>query len=127
MARLFERIKQALRNILPKLPVFREEPGVPGEPEEELAEPVRRATYLQEAEIMHIIKQSAQRRTLLWMLYNNQWRHVEPYSFRDGKQGLLLYGHCLIHNDTHSFYVHRIQELQLTDIPYNPRWYVEIA
>ncbi|MCK5611405.1 hypothetical protein KAR91_56565 [Candidatus Pacearchaeota archaeon] len=113
--------------MLPRLPMFRKEPGVPGELEEDIAEPIRRATYLDEAEMMHIIRQSAQRRTLLWMLYNNQWRHVEPYSFRDGKQGLLLYGHCLIHNDTHSFYVHRIQELQLTDVPFNPRWYIEIA
>lgn len=132
MGNLFDRIKDTVQKLKPqRLPDFKEEPGVPGEaPPGEAVEPAPPPTepmeYLAEAGMVSTIRKAAQNRYLLYMLYNNTWRHVEPYSFRGGKQGQLLYGHCLIHNDTHSFYVHKIQDLQLTDIPFSPRWMVEI-
>lgn len=129
MAGLFERIKSVVRKLkLPKLPFFRKEP-LPEEEVtelEELEKPVERATYLQEAQIISIIRKAARKKVLVKILYNNVWRLAEPYSFRQGRAGLLFFAHDLSRNDTRSYYIHRIQEIQMTDIPFNPRWFVEL-
>lgn len=129
MAGLFERIKSVVRKMkLPKLPFFKKEP-LPEEEVtevEELKKPVERATYLQEAQIIAIIRKAARRRTLVKILYANVWRLAEPYSFRQGRFGLLFFAHDLYRNGTRSYYIHRTQEIQMTDIPFNPRWLVEL-
>jgi hypothetical protein len=130
MGRLFDRIKSVVKKLkLPKLPFFGKEP-LPEEdeglPPEELARPVEKATYLQDAQIVTIIRKSARNKTLVKLLYGNVWRFAEPYSFRQGKHGLLFFAHDLARNDTRSYYIHRIQELQSTEIPFNPRWMVEL-
>lgn len=129
MAGLFDRIKSVVRKLkLPKLPFFQKEPL----PEEEITEveelrkPIERATYLQEAQIISIIRKAATKRVLVKILYSNVWRLAEPYSFRQGRFGLLFYAHDLQRNDTRSYYIHRIQEIQMTEIPFNPRWLVEL-
>jgi len=129
MAGLFERIKSVVRKLkLPKLPFFQKEP-LPEEETtevEELKKPVERATYLQEAEIVTLIRRAARKRVLVKILYSNVWRLAEPYSFRQGRFGLLFFAHDLARNGTRSYYVHRTQEIQMTDIPFNPRWMVEL-
>ncbi len=135
---LFDRIKSVIRKLIPpKLPSEPagapppEEDVPPAEvdiPEEMPPASIEREVggYLDKAGMTHMIRMAAKQKTLLYMRYNNTWRHVEPYSFRPGKGGLLFYGHCLIHNDTHSFYIHKIQGLQLTEIPFSPRWFIEL-
>jgi len=126
MGNLFERIKSTVQRLTQMSKIDTDiEPGVPGETPEEVMQPVKRAEYISEASMIHLIRESANHKLLVYMLYNNMWRYVEPYSFRTGKSGILFFGFCLTHNDIHSFYVHRIQELQPTQIPYNPRWIIE--
>lgn len=128
MAGLFERIKSVVRKLkLPSIPFFKRAPVPEEEVEaEELRKPVERATYLQEAQIVSIIRKAARTRFLVNVLYANVWRLAEPYSFRMGKHGLLFYAHDLSRNGTRSYYIHRIQEIQSTEIPFNARWMVEL-
>jgi predicted DNA-binding transcriptional regulator YafY len=76
---------------------------------------------------MQIIAQAARTRTLLFMRYNSNWRYVEPYSYRHKTTGQLLFAFC--HKDQHieSFNPNKIEDLQLTEIPFKPRWPVEIG
>ena len=123
MGDLFDRIKQTLGR-MKQIPI---EPGHDPIPEESAEVTEETEEYMKDAGSTYMIRKAAQHRLLLYMLYNDQWRYVEPYSFRSGNQGLLIYGHCLTHNDTHSFYVNKIQDMELSEIPYNPRWYIEIG
>ena len=130
MGNLFDRIKQTVRQLRP--------PKLPGEVTEgyqeyleetdaaESATAFPRAGYLQEAEANAIIRDAAAKRLLVYMEYNGTWRYVEPYSFKQGKEGLLFFGHDQTRNDTRSYYLHKITQIQLTDIPFNPRWMIEI-
>lgn len=81
------------------------------------------------AQVMHRIRVAGRERVLLYMKYNNSWRHVEPYSFRMRSKGVqpLFYGWCLLHDEIHSFRVDRIQDIHVTDRPFMPRDTVEIG
>jgi len=126
---LYDRIKDTINKLKPTLavqpalrpikePIDIEEPEVP--------EPIRKASYINEASIVYAIRQAARHRLLVQVYYNLVWRYVEPYSMRMGKYGTLFYGHDLTRNNTRSFYIHKIVELKGTDIPFNPRWFIEI-
>lgn len=80
-------------------------------------------------EIMSRIHQAARTRTLLYMYYNNTWRHVEPYSFRMRSRGQqpLFYGYCQLHNTIEAYRIDRIQDIRNTARPYTPRWSIEIG
>lgn len=129
MSSLYDRIKQTVQNIRPpKLPYEVQEEELEWR-EEETGTPdvaMPKAGYLQEASAVAIIRKAAKHRLLVYMNYDGQWRQVEPYSFRHGKEGTLFFGHDLLRNNTRSYYVSKIEEVRMTDIPYNPRWYVEI-
>lgn len=130
MGRLFDRIKATVKKLrLPRLPIYKKEP-LPEEDEalspEELGRPVEKAGYLQDAQMVSIIRKAAREYSLVYILYGGVWRYVEPYSFRQGRHGLLFFAHDLFRNDTRSYYIHRVQELQSTDIPFNPRWMVDL-
>ena len=138
--RLFDRLKETIQRLAPgatkpsdEIP----EPGVPGDIPETIAPSTvpaappaapeaKEPDWAQEADTVSRIRKAAKTKTLLNMQYNGMWRYVEVYSFRRGKHGLLLYGYCLTHNDIHSFYMHRIQSLESTEIPYSARWFIEI-
>lgn len=79
--------------------------------------------------IMYRIRHAARTNTLLWMRYNNTWRHVEPYSFRYRSRGMqpLFYGYCHLHDTIEAYRIDRIQDVHTTDRPFSPRWSVEIA
>lgn len=79
--------------------------------------------------IMYRIRYAARSRTMLHMKYNNDFRYVEPYSFRYRSRGMqpLFYGYCHLHDTIEAYRIDRIQDVQTTDRPYNPRWTVEIA
>ena len=84
-------------------------------------------TGLSSSEVLQRFQQGGRGRVLLLMKYNNVWRHVEPYSFRQRSKGPqpLLYGYCRLHNTIEAYRVDRVQGLALTDEPYSPRWAVE--
>lgn len=87
------------------------------------------AAPLDEPTIKYRIRYAARNGVLLYMKYNGQWRHVEPYSYRYSGKGraLRFYGHCRIHDVIHSFNLKKIEGLVVTDIPYSSRWLVELT
>lgn len=129
MGDLYDRIKTTIKRLRPpKLPAEVEEEELDWEGEEEAIPSIAmpKAGYLQEAEASAIIRKAARNQVLIYLLYNGVFRYVEPYSFRQGKEGLLFFGHDLARNDTRSYYISRMEEVSLTDIPFSPRWYIEI-
>lgn len=74
--------------------------------------------------IKYRIEYAGQNRVLLFMRYNNQWRHVEPMSYRLSKKTkkLLFYGWCRIHDETHAFKLEKIQGLIVTDQVFTPHF-----
>lgn len=88
------------------------------------------AAALDEPTIRYRIRYAGQNHLLLLMTYNNQSRHVEPYSYRhrakDG--GVLFFGFCRPHGKIHAFDLSKIQSLQVTNIPFNPNpdWPIEV-
>ena len=125
MGNLYSRLVQTVQKFKPTLTRPIEEPTVYEEPKEEI--PVRKAEYLAEANMVYLIRQASRNKMLIYLLYNNMWRYVEPYSFRQGKLCTLFYGHDLLRNGTRSYYIGRIQELQSTKVPFSPRWFIEIS
>jgi len=91
------------------------------------AGPPPQMTGLSQQEILLRFQEGGRGRVLVLMLYNNVWRHVEPYSFRFRAKGPnpLMYGWCRVHNEIHSFRVDRVQGIGLTDERYAPRFPVE--
>ena len=82
---------------------------------------------LDQSTIKYRIRFAGKNNVLLFMRYNGQDRHVEPYSFRmNGKnKKLRFFGLCRVHDAIHSFNPDKIQGLIVTNIPFNPRWPVE--
>lgn len=86
--------------------------------------PIQRAP---DGDIEAQIAMAAGRNCLLWMVYNGTPRYVEPYSYRFKTTGKKLYAFC--HKDQHieMFTPEKIAQAQATDIPFAPRWPVEIS
>lgn len=112
---------------------------------------------LDEATIKYRIQYAGQNHLLLFIKYNNQWRHVEPYSYRTSgtpnpaaaakyrqqverarsdpstvipprpKREIRFYGFCRIHDEIHSFKLERIEGCIVTDLTFQPRWPIEVA
>lgn len=73
------------------------------------------------------IRMAASNRVCIHLLYSNEQRTVEPYSFRTSKDGnLLFYGFHREDSEIKAFTVSKIQRVEVTDIPYTPRYRVEI-
>lgn len=90
--------------------------------------PPKPATSFTGSEVQARFQEAGRKRVLILMLYNNMWRHVEPYSFRNkgkGPGGILMFGWCRLHNEIHSFRPDRVQGMVLTDERFSPRWTVE--
>ena len=111
---------------------------------------------LDEATIRYRIQYAGQNHLLLLMRYNNQWRHVEPYSYRTHgqpdkgavtrrrqqierartdpsvviepmpKKTILFYGFCRVHDEIHAFDPKKIQGLIVTEQVFQPRWPIEV-
>ena len=76
---------------------------------------------------MGLIAEAARTHTLLFMKYNGDWRYTEPYSYRFKGEGRLFYAFCYKDQRINSFRLEKIEDLQLTEMPYSPRWPVEIG
>lgn len=129
MGNLFDRIKGVVKKLASIPRAYLREP--PEEGGAELPEPdeityAEKDQYLSHANIVHILRVAAKKKLLVRLRYHDKYRYVESYSFRAGKSGLLYFGHEIEGNDTRSYYLYKIQSVQLTDIPYNPRWYIEL-
>lgn len=120
---LWGRIRERVRNVFPRWnwgdggAQGRAPPSAPPPP----------AVGISQQEVLLRFQQGGRGRVLLLMLYNNMWRHVEPYSFRFRSKGAqpLMFGYCRVHREIHSFRPDRVQGLALTDEGYAPRWTVE--
>jgi len=56
---------------------------------------------------------------------NEGWREIEPYSFRE-KNGIeYFYGFDIKKNGIRGFLMASINDVQITENRYNPRWDVE--
>lgn len=73
-----------------------------------------------------MIHEAGRNLKMLEIKYNGVDRLVEGYSFRQGKTGLLFYGHCSIHDSTHSFKLDKIEDIKISEFGYVPRWEVEL-
>jgi predicted DNA-binding transcriptional regulator YafY len=108
----------------PKIPK-RQKPGRPPPKPEPIETVVQSPISVDDK--MAMIAEAARRLTLLFMKYNSDWRYVEPYSYRFRGSGRLFYGFCFKDQRINSFKLEKIEDLQLTEMPYAPRWPVEIG
>lgn len=69
-----------------------------------------------------ILEDAADNFVLVEIWYDGLLRLVEPYSCKDGMTGRLFFGHCDIHNRIHSFLIHKIQYLKVTETRFAPKW-----
>jgi predicted DNA-binding transcriptional regulator YafY len=69
-------------------------------------------------EIIRRVQYAGKHRVQLRMVYNSQQRNIEVYSFRRRRTGLLLFAYCHLHSTVESFRMDRIQNIAVTDIPY---------
>ena len=57
---------------------------------------------------------------------NEGAREVEPYSYRVKGKQKLFYGFDIGKNDTRSFYLLNMHNIEITNNKYVPRWEVEV-
>ncbi len=83
-------------------------------------------------QIIEIIKQAARSRNVLKIVYREKdgtsegWRYVEPYSFShdQGEDGLFAWD--VAKSGIRRFSLDRINDVQITDEVYRPRYEIEI-
>lgn len=83
-------------------------------------------------QIIEIIKQSARNHVILRIMYtekdgtNDGWRCVEPYSFRGEGENVALFAWDVHKNGIRRFILVRIDQAELTEEHFNPRYPIEI-
>jgi len=126
---LFERIKHTVEKFRAQLPTY-DQPEAPTPPAEQPHETAyyteHEIGYIPAAQMVSATTRAAREQRLLYIRYKGVWRHIEPYEFKGGQKGLLVYAWCLIDNKIHSFYLFRIQEMYLTDVPFTARFPIKI-
>lgn len=83
-------------------------------------------------QILEIIKQAAVSRLILRIIYTEKdgtsegWRYIEPYSFSndDGEDGLFAWD--VLKGGIRRFSLDRINQAEMTNQSYNPRYLIEI-
>jgi len=125
MSNLFDRIKHTVEKFRAQLPTY-DQPAEPELAPEQRKPPEAAMGFIPQAQMVSAITKAGRSQRLIYIRYKGVWRHVESYEFKGGKQGLLIYGWCLMDNETHSFYVSRIQEMYLTDIPFTARFPIKV-
>lgn len=82
--------------------------------------------------IIDTIKQSAQGRSILKIIYREKdgssdgWRYVEPYSFSHDDSEHDLFAWDINKEGIRRFSLERIEVAELTDRAYTPRYTIEI-
>lgn len=82
--------------------------------------------------ILDTIKQSARERKILKIFYQEKdgsrdgWRYVEPYSFSNDNGADGLFAWDINKAGIRRFSMDRIEDVQITDKIYNPRYEIEI-
>lgn len=74
-----------------------------------------------------LIIQSAETQRLLMMLYNSNWRYIEPYSYRAFSTGMHLMAFCHRHQHIEMFKPVKMEAVILTDIAFKPKWPIEVG
>lgn len=107
---LLERIKQRVQDVF-KAPQVSVLPSAP-------------PSVAAQRAMIHL---AGQRSVCLVIKYNNQWRLMEPYSFRRGKGGEpRFFCWCRLHDSIHGIYLSRVQGMVLANEGFAPRWTVEV-
>jgi predicted nucleotidyltransferase component of viral defense system len=74
------------------------------------------------------IQFAASNRLCIRLTYSNKTRTIEPLSFRKNKEErILIFSFERESNSLKSFYIDQIQKVELTDIPYHPKYPIEIS
>jgi len=125
---LFERIKHTVEKFRAQLPTYDqpEEKPAAEQPHDTAYYTEHEIGYIPTAEMVNAVIRAGREQRLLYIRYNGVWRHIEPYEFKGGKQGLLIYAWCLMDNSIHSFYVFKTQEMYLTDVPFTARFPIKL-
>lgn len=76
------------------------------------------------ADKMAVINEAGRLTVLCSMLYGGNWRYVEPYSWKRFTTGLRVYMYCHRHQHIELFDPNKIESIEITKIPYKPRWVV---
>ncbi len=75
------------------------------------------------------IEQAGRKTQTVMIVYKGERREVEPYSFRQGPNGVLFFAYPLRdakgHESIHSFSMSKIEQAEVTGNKFNPRWTVE--
>jgi predicted DNA-binding transcriptional regulator YafY len=83
-------------------------------------------------QIIQKIKDAVRQRKVLKIIYteldgtNEGWRSVEPYSFHGGGVKAALFAWDRGKNGIRRFILERIQQAEITDETFNPRFQIEI-
>ena len=83
-------------------------------------------------QILETIKQAARAKRVLKIIYiekngtSEDWRYIEPYSFRQFEEDMGLFAWDRGKEGIRLFMVNRIQNAEITDIEYSPRYPIEI-
>jgi predicted DNA-binding transcriptional regulator YafY len=75
--------------------------------------------------VKELIRQAGRQRVLLRFWYEDEWRVVEPYSFRDRSGHELFYAWCHLRDDIRSFDPEKMERVEVTHTSYSPRYEVE--
>jgi hypothetical protein len=123
--RLFERIKEVVKEQLLPVPA----PAPKDAPTPEPEGPVDLGPPSSLEELKYRITFAGRNRLIARMKYNGQWRDTEVYSYRmrdaDDPKIPLLYAWCGKDRGIEAFKLKRIEDFQLTDRVYEARWPVE--
>jgi len=83
-------------------------------------------------DVINTIKQAAHGRKVLKIIYvekdgtSEGWRYIEPYSLTDGESGEALFAWDKDKNGIRRFIVDHIQEAEITEQTYQPKYAIEI-
>jgi len=83
-------------------------------------------------DIINTIKQAVHDRKILKIIYiekdgtSEGWRYIEPYSFTDGESSKALFAWDRDKNGIRRFVIDRIQDAEITEQIYRPRYSIEI-
>ena len=77
---------------------------------------------------MESVRFAAANQLCVNLRYQNTWRLIEPYSLRRSKEGnLLLCAVKHIGGESRTYRVDRIQDVEVSATPFNPRYQIELT
>jgi hypothetical protein len=75
--------------------------------------------------VVQMLVDAGKQTKMVEFIYNDKERLVEPYSFRQLRNGIALY--AIEQGQVKAFLVHKIQQVKCTSLKFLPIWPVELA